>query len=157
MEAVSLWFYTERLLNRSRTLSYFRLYTKITSEAEWKFCYIAYSKVCFFTYFWGATACWFTVPNAARLSLAKSPGDSQYQYPKIKEESKEFLEVRIRNRYCESRGLQLKKFLNLSNSQSTELSAVTAAEAVNTLCKYNILNTCIQNQAKYMWFVIFTL
>lgn len=83
----------------------------------------------------GVTACCFVVAITATLSLAKSPCDSQYQYPKTKEESKEkFSEVCIRNHYCELCGLQLKKFLNLPNSQSSELSAVTAAEA----CKCSV-------------------
>lgn len=97
-------------------------------------CCIAYLKVYFCTCFWSVTACWFIVANTARLSPAKSPGDSQYQYPKIKEESKQFSEICIRNHYCERCGLQLKEFLNLPNSQSSELSAVTAAEA----CKHSV-------------------
>lgn len=46
---------------------------------------ITYSKV-----FWGVTARSFVVANIVRLSLAKSSGDSQYHYPKIKEKQSSF-------------------------------------------------------------------
>lgn len=46
MESVSVALYIERLLKLSRIVSYFRLYTKITSEAEWKFCAVLHALRC---------------------------------------------------------------------------------------------------------------